>query len=172
MEERGIDAKNDRIVLRRRIKWLAPIVLLIALISCDQDRVYEDYRAVGTDGWHMDSVQTFVVSSEDSVQSYDGFLGLRLNDRYPYQNMYVFIEQIYPNGESRYDTVNYRVAGSRGELLGNGMGAIKEYELPLWLDGTFPGSGTYSISITQAMRDTQLVGVEDVGFRLALHRDK
>jgi len=159
-------------VHRIKIKALAIFALFAGLASCDSTRVYEDYHSVGSNGWHMDSVQTFSVSSEDSIQSYDGFLGLRLNESYPYQNLFVFIEQVYPNGDSRFDTVNYRVAGSRGELLGDGIGAIKEYQLPLWLDGTFPGSGDYTIFITQAMRDTQLVGVEDVGFRLALHRDK
>lgn len=143
---------------------------MTTLFSCDRSRVYEDYRAVGAEGWHLDSSQTFVWEYEPGDQRYDGFVALRVNSDYPYQNLYVFIDQQYATGEGRRDTINYRLAAPNGRLLGKGSGAVKEFLLPIFSGGTLPEEGEYSITLTHGMRDTQLVGIEDVGFRLALHQ--
>ena len=148
------------------------LILLLAALSlfvCDRSRVYEEYRAVGARGWHLDSAQTFVLEYDEGEQRYDAYMALRVNSDYPYQNLYVFVDQRYGNGEERRDTVNYRLAAPSGELLGKGMGALKEFMLPVFTGGTLPEAGEYSITLTHGMRDTQLVGLEDVGFRLALH---
>jgi len=148
--------------------FLILLACALTLTSCDRSRVFENYREVGSAGWHMDSVMTFHWEPSGEHFRYDGFMALRVNAEYSYQNLYVFVDQKYPNGEGRRDTVNYRLAAPSGALLGKGTGAVKEFRLPIFIGGELPGDGEYSISLTHGMRDTQLVGIEDVGFRLAL----
>ncbi len=143
---------------------------LFTLSGCDSSRVYESYHTTGPRGWHLDSSMVFEVKKEADTLRYDGVLALRVNPKYPYRNLYVFVDQSYPSGKSRRDTINYRLAAPNGELLGKGMGAVKEFQLPIFSNKVLPGKGVYSITLTHGMRDTQLVGIEDVGFRLALHR--
>ncbi len=157
--------------MARNRLFLFLTAVLIWGSSCDRSRVYESYRAVGTDGWHLDSTMTFPLELEEGSRTYDGYLALRVNAGYPYQNLYIFVDQRFDDGSSRLDTVNFRIAAPSGALLGKGSGAVKEFRLPVFKDNDLPRPGNYEIRFTHGMRDTQLVGIEDVGFRLALHNE-
>ena len=75
-----------------------------------------------------------------------------------------------------YDEVQEGIRGvglRNGKFLGNGISEIKHSKLILKENSIFPISGTYTVSIWQAMRNNgsanginQLQGITDVGLRI------
>jgi len=151
------------------------VTLVMALVSCDDNRVFDEYKSV-SGAWDKEDVMRFKVTAPDTTNTYNLFVNLRNNDNYKYSNLYLIVELDYPNGKTVKDTLSYKMANPDGTFLGTGFTDVKENKL--WYKGydrpfTFEESGEYVVNIEQAMRKNgsikgieQLEGITDVGFRI------
>lgn len=140
--------------------------------SCDETRVYDDYKSVPGE-WHRDSLVTFKFQSPDTVKYYNLFLNLRNNSEYNFSNIYLITELNFPNGKVVSDTLQYEMAAPSGEWLGMGFGDIKESKLWYKEKVKFTEAGEYKVTVQQAMRRRdsvsgieKLAGITEVGFRI------
>lgn len=138
--------------------------------SCDEKRVFDEYKTVGT-AWHKDSVVTFDLPQLDSTKLYNLFVNLRDNNNYKYNNLFLIVAIESPNGFTKVDTLEYQMAEPDGTLLGNGFSDIKESKLIYKENQKFKGK--YKVHIKQAVRETGKVpgvtlldGITEVGFRI------
>lgn len=151
------------------------LVFSSILVSCDSNRVFDEYQAV-PNVWHKDSIISFKVNPPDSTKNYNLFVNLRNTNAYKYNNLYLIVEMVYPHGKITKDTLEYRMAEPSGKLLGTGLTDVKENKL--WYKGhnsefSFKETGEYIVNIQQAMRENgkvngvkELEGITDVGFRI------
>lgn len=148
------------------------LILLVAvlLVSCDEKRVFDEYKSVGS-AWHKDSIVSFDLPVLDSTQRYDLFINLRDNNNYPYSNLFLIVTLEKPNGYTKVDTLEYQMASPDGTLLGNGYTDIKESKL-FYKEGV-RFRGNYKLNIKQAVRESgkvpgveQLEGITDIGLRI------
>ena len=148
------------------------ILLLVAvlLFSCDEKRVFDEYKSVGS-AWHKDSIVTFDLPELDSTKRYNLFVNLRANNDYPFNNLFLIVAIERPNGFTKVDTLEYLMANPDGSLLGDGFTDIKESKLFYKEKVRFRGN--YKVHLKQAVREngkvpgvTALEGITDVGFRI------
>ncbi len=148
------------------------LILFVAIVffSCDNKRVFDEYKSLGS-AWHKDSVITFNVPELDSTKRYNVFLNLRDNDNYPYNNLFLIVTLETPNGFTKVDTLEYKMAAPDGTLLGDGFTDIKESKL--FYKESVRFRGKYKVQIKQAVREsgkvpgvTQLEGITDIGLRI------
>ena len=151
------------------------LVMFFISVSCDSNRVFDEYKAV-PNTWHKDSVISFKVDPPDSINNYNLFVNLRNTNAYKYNNLFLIVEMEFPHGKITKDTLEYRMAEPSGKLLGTGLTDVKENKL--WYKGydskfVFKEAGAYTINIQQAMRENgkvngvkELEGVTDIGFRV------
>ncbi len=148
------------------------VILLIVFASCDKNRVFDEYQAVGQ-SWHKDSLVSFVFNQKDTLSKHNLFITLRNNKNYPFNNLFLIVEIEEPSKNSLVDTLEYQMATPEGVLLGEGMTDTKENKLYYKENFVFKKPGEYRINILQAVRKTgkiegieKLEGVTDVGFRI------
>ena len=148
------------------------ILALIILSSCDKKRVFDEYKSVGS-AWNKDSIVKFNLPKLDSLKSYNLFLNIRNNDKFPFNNLFLLVSLEQPDGLTKVDTLEYQMANPDGTLLGEGFSDIKESKLFYKDNFKFNKQGIYKISIQQASRQTgklagvkELNGVTEVGFRI------
>lgn len=148
------------------------LVSLLAMVSCDKTRVYDEYQSLPNE-WHKDSVVSFKLEAPDTVNTYNLFINLRNNSEYKYSNIYFITEINFPFGKVVSDTLQYEMAKPSGEWLGTGFGEVKENKLWYKENFQFPEAGEYTVNIQQAMRKRdsvtgmeKLKGVTEVGFRI------
>lgn len=144
----------------------------LALVSCDQERVYDRYESL-PNSWNKDSLISFELKAPDTLNDYNLFLNLRNNSDYSYSNIFLITEIAFPYGKVLTDTLQYEMAKPSGEWLGTGFGEVKESKLWLKENFRFEEPGTYSIEIQQAMRRRDSVsgienleGITEVGLRI------
>lgn len=142
----------------------------VLLFSCDKKRVFDEYKSVGS-AWNKDSIVTFDLPVLDSTKRYNLFINLRDNDNYKYNNIFLIVSLEMPNGFTKVDTLEYQMADTNGELLGNGFTDIKESKLYYKENVRFRGK--YKVHIKQAVREngkvpgvTMLDGITEIGFRI------
>lgn len=140
-------------------------------ISCDEKRVFDDYKSVG-DFWHKDSIVSFNLPKLAAKKGYNLFVTLRGNKEYPYNNIFLIVNLEQPSRVVKVDTLEYQMADVDGNLLGNGFSDVKESKL-VYKENMIFKPGIYKIKIKQALRktgkisgETNLLGITEVGFRI------
>lgn len=148
------------------------LIFCIALIGCDKERIFDEYKAVPNE-WHRDSTINFNISQIDSVKNYNLFINVRNNSDFRFSNLFLIAEIQFPQGKVISDTLEYQMAEPDGTWLGTGFGDIKENKLWYKEGVQFSEPGTYEVRIKHAMREigetegiTDLEGITDIGFRI------
>ena len=148
------------------------ILLLIFLISCDEKRVFDEYKSVGN-AWNRDSIVSFNLPKLATSKRYNLFLNVRNNDDYPFNNLFLLVSLENPDGLVKVDTLEYAMANPDGTLLGEGFSDTKESKLFYKENLKFDNVGQYKVRIQQAVRqngkvkgEKELKGITEVGFRI------
>ena len=146
------------------------LLVSILFISCDEKRVFDEYKSVGN-AWHKDSIVTFNLPELDSTKRYNLFVNLRATNAYKFNNLFLIVALEMPNGFTKVDTLEYQMADPDGTLLGDGFSDIKESKLFYKENVRFRSK--YKVSIKQAVRENGKVpgvkaldGITEVGFRI------
>ncbi|MGB5668075.1 MAG: gliding motility lipoprotein GldH [Maribacter sp.] len=149
------------------------LVVVVFLVSCDDSILKSDFRATDNGSWNKDNVIEFNFSEMDTIQNHHIFINIRNDNTFPYSNLFLIAELIYPNGETVKDTLEFVMASPDGTWLGKGYGSIKENKLWYKENIIFPSSGVYTIRLSHAMRKNgnvdgvvNLDGITDVGFEI------
>lgn len=151
---------------------LGSLVVCVFLWSCDQNRVFDEYKTV-SNKWHKDTIVSFKINPPDTINPYNIFVNLRNNNMYKYSNLFLIVSTNFPDGKVVKDTLEYRMAKPNGEFLGTGFTDLKENKLWYKEHVIFEESGEYKFDIQQAMRENgkvdgieNLEGITDVGLRI------
>lgn len=144
-----------------RIYTILLISIAALFASCSSDIVYSHFSPIPSEEWNADSIIRFDYHIDDASADYRMLVYVRHTERYPYQNMWLFL------GDSIHrDTIEFYLADDRGRWLGNAHTGF--IEMPVLLDENrhYPDTGMYYIEFQHAMRDTLLRGVTDLGLEI------
>ena len=134
----------------------------LLLCSCDRSTIYSSAYTLPASGWDMDSAVHFDFKVNEPATAYDVVIFVRHRDNYPYQNMWLIVENM-PSATA--DTIEFYLADQRGRWLGSGMGKTKQ--MPVLYEQNYHfADSCCSMSIRHAMRDETLHGVSDIGLRI------
>ena len=145
--------------------------MAVSIISCDEKRVFDEYKSVGN-AWNKDSIVSFDLPRLDAAKRYNLYVNVRDNNDFPYSNLFLIVSLEQPNKKIKVDTLQYQMANPDGTLLGDGFSDVKENKL-FYKKESFTQKGDYKIHIQQAVRQTgkivgdkELKGITEVGFRI------
>lgn len=141
-------------------KVLCILAVSILMLGCRHNVIYDSAITLPLEGWHTDSVCSFVVNVDDTVSAYDMYVYVRHTDRYPFQNMWLQVNT---------DTIEFYLANQYGRWLGNNLGRYFEMPVIYQTNYSFPHAGEYTFDVRQIMRDDLLRGVNDVIFKVQKH---
>jgi gliding motility-associated lipoprotein GldH len=141
-------------------------LLTILLASCDSARVFDQYREIPDSIWHKDSAVTFQIPITDTLQNHNLLIQIRNETNYKFSNIWLFIEITQPDGETVRDTFEIVLADPSGRWLGEGFGGLKTRQSVYRRNVYFPVSGEYTVTLQHGMREENLKGIHDVGFRV------
>lgn len=148
------------------------ILMILFLISCDEKRVFDEYKSVGS-AWNKDSIVSFNFPKLEPTKQYNLFINVRNNENYSFNNLFLLVSLENPDGLTKVDTLEYAMANLDGTLLGEGFSDTKESKLFYKENLKFDKKGLYKVRIQQAVRksgkvkgEKELKGITEVGFRI------
>lgn len=148
------------------MRKISGILLFSIFVGCNSSS--EDITMKSVDNkWNKKSEQKFNLEISDPQNPKNIIFVVRNNNEYPYSNIRFIVN--FTNLQTKQkqtDTLNYVLARPNGEWLGTGFGDTKEIFFQYRLDYKFPEKGQYEIGITQAMRNDNLPGIEDIGIKV------
>ncbi len=107
----------------------------------------------------------FYLSIDDNSRPYTITLDIRNNNKYPYQNLWLFCNEEPPIGPLMRDTIECLLADEFGKWYGHGI-SLYESSFPIRKNYHFPYPGQYTFSFRQGMRDSVIVGIQEIGLRI------
>ena len=148
----------------RIINWLV-VAGCTLLFACDQTALYNQYQVIEDTTWAKDKVYYFTFELDDVSESYDIVLDIRNNNKYRYQNLWLFCNQEPPIGALKKDTIECMLADDFGKWKGHGI-SLFESSFPIRRQYHFQHPGQYTFSFRQGMRDSTLIGIQEIGLRV------
>lgn len=130
--------------------------------------VFEQSTPINGHTWHTNQPAKVEFEVSDTLAVHNFYITLRNGEEYPYSNLFVFVDMEFPNGKKSTDTVECVLADPTGKWYGEGTASIYDNRILYKNNKRFPIAGRYKVKITQGMRQEELPGIYDVGFRLAL----
>jgi gliding motility-associated lipoprotein GldH len=144
-------------------------VFLLSLslsLSCDRERVYEQFITIKDQSWNSNDILHFNVNINDTASAHNVFIAVRNTGQYEYSNLFMFITAHSPNGSLTRDTTEIILANEHGKWLGKGSAAVYTLYYPYRQNIRFPLRGIYQFDIEQAMWIKDLKHVSHIGLRI------
>ncbi len=141
-------------------------LLLIIFSACDRNKIFEEYKPIPDSGWNQDSLVHFSIPVTDTLQQHNLYINVRNKVSYSYSNLWLFVEIVQPDGKAVKDTFEISLADPSGKWFGEGFGGLKTLQTIYRRNVYFPVSGEYKINIRQGMREENLEGISNIGFRV------
>jgi len=149
--------------MNQKLKPIIAVAIAAILVSCDRNVVFKQNLSLDAQPWAAERPLSFAFFVEDTVSGHDMLFNVRNNNHYPYRNLYLFVEAQLPNGRKTIDTLECLLADDRGQWYGGGLGSHYDNRFRYKVNTHFPASGNYTLNVFQAMRDSLLPGITDVG---------
>lgn len=144
---------------------LAIAVTLVAICSCDEVTIYDNYRHIDPMGWERADTLNYDVSHVAQSGDYMEEIGLRLDDHYPFMQLCLIVEQtVIPTYVVRTDTVVCKVTTQNGTPRGHGVNYY-QYQIPIGSIRLAEGDSLH-VAIRHHMRRELLSGVAEVGLKI------
>jgi len=140
------------------------ICLFSGCLSCSQTVFYDQYQII-EGAWNKEKEFYFTYNIDDNSAHYNLHIHVRNNNRYQYQNLWLFCAEEQPVGPIQRDTVECLLADEYGEWYGTGI-SIFHLTIPIRTNYIFPHKGQYTFIIRQGMRDNRLRGIEEIGLTI------
>jgi len=153
-------------------RWISTIFLVLFVIACDKQTIYDRVIPLSADGWSYDEKVDFLYTISDTLKTYDILIHVRNTKSYAYSNLWLFIETLAPNDRIQRDTLEIILADETGRWMGKRKQSINTVLIPYREIVHFSGRGIYQTTIQHAMRDTTLKHITDVGLRIQFHSPK
>ncbi|MBP5259447.1 MAG: gliding motility lipoprotein GldH [Paludibacteraceae bacterium] len=148
------------------------VVLPAVTASCTRSDVYNEYADLPHARWHQDSAIHFDVNIADTVSYSDILINIRHTGGYPYQNLWMFVHSYSPSGRIQRDTIACYLADNHGRWLGTRYPSTFEMPVLYMQRIRFPEPGVYRFDIYQAMRDSIIGGVRNIGLQVRTEQEE
>lgn len=146
-------------------------VLFIASLCCysctERNVIYNESHSFVNSEWSIYDKADFTVNVSDTSNFYRIGILVRNEGNYQYQNLWLFVDCLTPDSIIHTDTVQYLLCDDFGKWIGKSSIGSLYTTTYLYQDSVkFNKRGSYTYSITHAMRHDLLYGIADVGVKV------
>ena len=151
---------------KSRILILCLITVALACGSCDRNTIYNHYESTPIEGWERSDTLHFDQIIVKASTNYKEEIGLRINDDFPFQSLFLVVEQVInPRNQIRIDTLSCRLIDKNGMVKGRGL-SYYQYNFHLTTLQLNAGD-TLNVRVRHHMKREILPGIANVGIRLS-----
>ena len=91
--------------------------------------LYEVITSFKNNTWNVDQKPEFEVTIDDTSKAYNFRLILRTTTDYAYNNLWIFLKTVAPDGAEGREPYQIRIANEDGSWIGSKSGSMVETEL-------------------------------------------
>lgn len=139
--------------------WFVSLLMVI-MASCGPNYIFEETKPVAGEAWsYADSIQ-FQFNITDTASIYNQSLEVVHTTDYGFQNLYVKVNTIFPDGNRTSQVLSLELASKIGLWYGDCNEEQCSLQIPIQNNIFFPMPGTYTFVLEQYMRKDPLEGIQ------------
>lgn len=146
--------------------WLIAVFILLGLVSCGEQPLIDESRAIDGRRWFREQEPIFTVKVDSPTTAYDLFLNIRNSVNFQFSDLFLEVEQRNPDSSKVNYVVKIKMTNGEGLWIGKGSGNLYSQQVRFLSDYHFPDSGMYTFKVKQNMRANPVEGIHDVGIRV------
>lgn len=144
------------------------VVLSFLIVSCGPTPLFEQSFAFEEAVWSYNDPKTMSFTAPDTVKQYDLILDVIHDEAYAYENLYIQLQTIFPDGSDITDKVSIPFLGDDGFWVGKGS-EQKRIRVYLQQALKFREAGEHSIVLNQFSRDEELEHIHALSLAIYEH---
>ncbi|MBK8702000.1 MAG: gliding motility lipoprotein GldH [Saprospiraceae bacterium] len=153
------------------MKYILGIASLIFLLgSCQGDLLYKKQLAIAEKGWSKEDTLHYDFELNDTTARYNMTLEVEALSAFRYQNLYVSMRTLFPDGSTGDDIVSLEMVSPSGIWNGKCNGEVCTVPILIQENIGIKKAGKYQLNITQYSRQDTIRGVKSL--TLAVSRAK
>jgi gliding motility-associated lipoprotein GldH len=150
--------------------WLSLLVLPV-LFACSEAPMFEKVYSFDNREWKQDQKMKFKVDIKDTSKVYDFSVLVRTTTDYKYNNLWMFMKTIAPDGSTGREPVQVYITNPDGSWVGTKSGST--VETPLYFKARkMPMKGKYTFILEQGITDSKVTEILDLIFRVDYAKEK
>ena len=154
-------------MMLRSFRLIFGVFLLLGFTTCSNPpSEFDVFLDVEGDQWAYSDLKEIPWNCADTTSSYDIFLNIRHQGNYEWQNIYLKVRVIDPEGKERVYLKSVALSDAEGYWVGKGLGDWKVASPLLLPRMQFKKLGLYRMRLEQHMRVDPLEGVGQVGLKM------
>lgn len=145
-----------------------PLLCLLSfgIFACGPAYLYEESHSLEDNVWSYGDSLHFTFTVSDTQQIYNLYLEVAHSPDYAYQNLYTRIHTRFPNGEQLSEPLSLQMADQVGRWFGDCNQSRCQFSIPIQQGAFFNQSGSYQVMVEQFMREDNLTGISEIGFKV------
>lgn len=151
--------------MKKNINLLA-LLFLAALSGCRSDVVFEAQKDIPNGRWMYSDTMEYRFDIADTSLVYNMYLDIAHADTFAYQNLYVKLTTIFPDGKRLKKTLSLDLFDAKGNPIGKKSGNGITQHLLLQENTFFNKAGQYGLTVEQNMRRDSLPGISRLGLSI------
>jgi gliding motility-associated lipoprotein GldH len=144
-------------------RFFITFLTISVLASCGPDYLFEAQQDIRDSQWAYADTLNFQFEVRDTTSRCDFFLDFDYAEDFPFQNIYLKLSTLYPNGKRLSKMRSFDLFDAQGRALGKGSGAGLRLRTSLQDNAFFNQTGPYTVTVEQYTRREALPGVRSVG---------
>ncbi|MCR9171267.1 MAG: gliding motility lipoprotein GldH [bacterium] len=144
--------------------WLS-LFLFPLLVACSDAPMYEKVYSFKNQEWKQDEKMKFVVDIKDTSKIYDFTVLVRTTTDYPYNNLWMFMKSIAPDGTTGREPIQMYITNPDGSWVGTKSGSTVETPLS-FKSRKMPMKGKYTFILEQGITDSEVTDILDLILRV------
>lgn len=158
---------NNSVAIVRVYLLLFLFLTGLIFVSCGKNGIWSEEKAITSSKWcYADSIQFTYDNTEKT--SLGLVLQLDVKDDYAYQNVWLKINVISPEGKQQSSVSEFILMDQAGNWYAKQplFSKIRKFETEFPSKLQFSQKGKYTFRITQFMREDTLKNIERIGLKL------
>ncbi len=152
----------------KRLRNSLALAVALVLAACQSNTVYHSYQPVPTEGWAKSDTLLYTLPDSIAADTYALEIGIRYGTTYPYRDLWLTItHNLQDSLTYSTDTLQVFLADEQGKRADNSPGGLFQFTCPYPKPLSVSEKSGRTLYINHFMKDSLLVGINDVGVRIA-----
>ena len=139
--------------------------LCLVMMSCNHAVIYDQKQDVSSP-WKYSDTKDFTYEIKDTTLAYDLIISLEHSTHFSFENLYLNVKTIFPDGNFTSSPVSFQLADEKGDWAGECSGEKCNTEIDMASAAYFKSPGKYQLSFEQHSRNENLEGIHSIRIKV------
>lgn len=138
------------------------MILSFLFLACGEDPYYSKTLSINEDLWSYTDTLDYEIEVVDTISTYDLMLDIAHSTEFAYQNLYIRIWTLFPDGIILDQTLPIDFADKKGNWYGDCNASNCDLRVILQENAHFDQMGLHRFRIVQYMRTDPVKGISAI----------